>query len=71
MKQDSNSLAALTGAELEAVSGGWCGTPWPGQFGGIIVLPDPEPEPWYLKASRFDMVALNPQPLPPKTIFSF
>jgi hypothetical protein len=65
------TLALLSDAEIEAVSGAWCGTPWPGQFGGLIPLP-PEPEPvWLTVGSKLDFVALNPQPLPPKAIFSF
>jgi hypothetical protein len=71
MHQEENALVALSGAEIEAVNGGWCGTGWPGQWGGIVVPPVPEPDPWYQLGSRFDLVALNPQPLPPKAIFSF
>ncbi len=68
----TESAQLLSSAELEAVNGGWCGTPWPGQFGGLIP-PQPEPDPWYRAAlvSKLDLVALNPQPLPPKSIVGF
>ncbi len=68
----TETLALLSNAEIETVNGGWCGTPWPGQFGGIIP-PQPEPDPWYRLAlvSKLDMVALNPQPLPPKSLAAF
>ena len=65
----SDAMMVLDANELNAVSGGWCGTPYPGSWG---IPPVPHPDPW---ASVFDsklsLVSLNPQPLPPAEIGGF
>ena len=61
----------LSAMELEQVSGGytdwevdWCGT-GPKR---IPIKYDPSPQPWQLAGGWINLVALNPQPLPPKEI---
>ncbi len=45
MKTAHAGIVALTADELEVVSGGWCGTPYPGWW-KVGPLP-PEPDPIY------------------------
>lgn len=67
MKQ---SFDALAPHELEAVGGGWCGN-------DIRWFPFPKGEPIPYPSfdrsfsSKLDLVALNPQPLPPQEIGGF
>lgn len=59
--------SALSADELAHVAGGWCGNE---VRTFKFPIPEPEPDPWFRSAltSRLDMVALNPQPLPPQEI---
>jgi len=59
-----NNFSVLTAEEIEAVSGGWCGTVAPGTW----PRPAPTPDPWFSSiTSTLSKVSLNPQPLPPRT----
>jgi hypothetical protein len=56
---DADEIAWVAGAGLLAFDDvNWCGT-----VPRVIPIPEPDPFPCF---SKLDMVALNPQPLPPK-----
>ena len=64
----SNGTVLLDTAELEKVSGGWCGND------PLFIWrnPPPPPDPLFASVvSAIDKVALNPQPLPPKGELAF
>jgi hypothetical protein len=43
MNAAKNGIVALTADEAEVVSGGWCGTPYPGWWKVGPVPPQPDP----------------------------
>lgn len=70
-REKTGGMTVLDIGALQAVSGGWCGTPYPGSW-GIPVVPHPEPDPWVnVFSSKLSLVSLNPQPLPPAELQGF
>jgi len=67
--QLNQSFRVLNAEELQNVSGGWCGTTYPGFWKGP--KPGPLPDLFNSAVSRLNMVSLNPQPLPPAEIGFF
>ncbi|WP_157203949.1 bacteriocin [Methylomonas methanica] len=67
--QSDQSFRVLNAEELQNVSGGWCGTTYPGFWKGP--KPGPLPDLFNSAVSRLSTVSLNPQPLPPAEIGFF
>ncbi|TCV80151.1 MULTISPECIES: hypothetical protein [Methylomonas] len=67
--QLDQSFRVLHAEELQNVSGGWCGTPYPGSWLGP--KPGPLPDLFTSAVSKLSTVSLNPQPLPPAEIRLF
>jgi bacteriocin-like protein len=61
--QLDQSFRVLNAEELQNVSGGWCGTVYPGFWKGP--KPGPLLDVMGAAVSKVSLVSLNPQPLPP------
>jgi hypothetical protein len=51
--------AVVSAQEIDEVSGGWCGTPYPGSW--RFPIPEPDPYPWYRE------IATSPAVIPAVT----